>query len=976
MNIAATATANSSLVLAGANDIVVHPGYIGVGAEPALNEVIFRFAGQVPDDVYRIDIFGTGATPLKNVNGETYLDGKNSDRGLRVGSAPQIVSVVPQPVLRLANGSLAQERNKVAVYFNNDDLDLASAQNPKFYQLVYTNETLENTDDLVFNPISVQYSADKDMAILTFASDLATLAPQGAGTYRLRIGTDELPATGSTPNPMPAPPIMVTPQTQNQGVYNGVAIDFLGLSEQWGQAVRIEVAESNFGVDSRPKVTVLDNVISVELNTYAAAGNVYSPSTAQQMVDAINSHFDAGQQVLASVDPAAGATVITGVAHAPVTLLGLGSSYSTATTLGTLTEQNQVVRGLIEPQVYRPVLPGGNDDPGHRDAPVLPHLADDSADTDTGITRIEYNFRQDIGFILDSQGNRQSAFNIITETQKRRAREVLQVLNDLVGVEFVETERDGIIIASGDMAAFNPNQPLLVYDVNLDDRFNGGWFRSALGGIASSLGLGYALSASSNATLVPPSVHELPGLSVGDIDTTRATAGYEFRSSNTDLDFTNTLEPTILSDNDLLHLRHLYFPESKDIDLFRFELAGTAGKPDALGRLVIETMAERQLQASSLDTALTLWRANPDGTYELLARNDNYFGRDSYLEMQLGPGVYYVGVSASGNDEYDPIIEDSGFGGTTQGEYELRLNYRPDADEAIVDADNPNNAATFIDGDGDGVPGGVYNFWFRTQTPQNTLFVDKSAANGGTGTLAAPYNNLNTALTNAKFGQIVRVEGTLGLDGKIQTLADNPSYQIGFNSLGAPLPDGSTMEIPKGVTVMVDSGAVFQMRRARIGVGSSSAGIDRSGGAFQILGAPILLTDSNGNNSLDISDAGGAKHRRHAGGRQRVLHVVQRPDNRPGHEPVRHDAGGRRLGRHRVPQRRGPHAGLLPILGRRHLPELRQPRRHALRRRQRADQLGAPDLQSDPHHGRPADGHLQHDFPERRRVDVRQPGQL
>ena len=60
---------------------------------------------------------------MKNINGETYLDGKNSVVVFELDLAPQIVSVVPQPVLRLANGSLAQERNKIAVYFNNDDLN-------------------------------------------------------------------------------------------------------------------------------------------------------------------------------------------------------------------------------------------------------------------------------------------------------------------------------------------------------------------------------------------------------------------------------------------------------------------------------------------------------------------------------------------------------------------------------------------------------------------------------------------------------------------------------------------------------------------------------------------------------------------------------------------------------------------------------------------------------------------------------------
>jgi len=284
--------------------------------------------------------------------------------------------------------------------------------------------------------------------------------------------------------------------------------------------------------------------------------------------------------------------VITGVAHAPVTLIGLGSSYNTASDLGVLNSQNLIVRGLIEPQVYRLELPGGNDEPGHRQSPVVQHLPDGSADRNSGITRIEYNFRSDIGFIRDSLGNPQSAFNIISETQKRRAREVFQVLSDLIGVEFVETERDGLIIASGDTSAFRlDGQPLRVMSVDLNDRFNGSWFRTAMAQVTSYLGLG--------------SSPELPGLAIGDLDLNTALPGFEVRASDTDLDFGNRLEPTVMSDQDLLHLRHLYFPESKDIDLFRFELLPIPGRPDADGRLMIETMAERQLQSSLLDTEIT-----------------------------------------------------------------------------------------------------------------------------------------------------------------------------------------------------------------------------------------------------------------------------------------------------------------------------------------------------------------------------------
>ncbi len=746
-NIAATAPANSSLVLKDANDIVVQPGHIGVGAQPALNEVVFRFAGQPPDDLYRIDVFGTGATPLKNVNGERYLDGKDSTLVFDLDFGAQVVSVVPQPVLRLANGSLSQERNKIAVYFNKDELDQATVVNRNFYQLIYTNDTLENTDDGVFKPIGVEYvggrNADKDMAILTFSSDLARLDPRGAGTFRLRIGTDEA---------IPLAPNTLTPGIEGKGTYQNVPIQMFGLAESWGKAVEIEVYqlpaavfESAHGADSSPSVSVLENVVTVDLK---------HPTSAQQLVDAINHHFSASKIVRASVDPGMAGTVITDATtpqqkYPTVKLLGLGSSYDTATNLGALlpsapvdpkktwVPQNFIVRGEIEPQVYTLELPGGNDEPGHRHVDLVQHVADDSADRDPGISRLEYNFRQDMGFLLDARGNRQPAFNVITEVQKRRTREVFQILSDLIGVEFVETERDGLIIASGDSAAFNPDQPLLrPLDVNLNDRFNGSWFRTALLGITSHLGLGQPgqwiqqtpvppTTATPGSTISP----ELPGRAIGDIP------GNPLRGSDPDLDFDNTIEPTIMSDQDLVHLRHLYFPESKDIDMFRFELPAKLGKPDAQGRLTIETMAERELQSSLLDTVITLWRENADGTRELLARNDNYFGRDSYLELDLAPGTYYVGVSASGNDEYDPIIEDSGFGGVTQGEYELRLSYRPDADEAISDIDNPNDPATFLDGDGDGVPGGVYNFWFKTvpycspglrATGRTPFFVDKS----------------------------------------------------------------------------------------------------------------------------------------------------------------------------------------------------------------------------------------------------------
>ena len=50
--------------------------------------------------------------------------------------------------------------------------------------------------------------------------------------------------------------------------------------------------------------------------------------------------------------------------------------------------------------------------------------------------------------------------------------------------------------------------------------------------------------------------------------------------------------------------------------------------------------------------------------------------------------------------------------------------------------------------------------------------------------------------------------------------------------------DGSSMNVPSGVTTMIDAGAVFKLRNSYINVGSSTTQIDRSGAALQVLGAP------------------------------------------------------------------------------------------------------------------------------------------
>ncbi|MBM4092153.1 MAG: hypothetical protein FJ276_22390, partial [Planctomycetes bacterium] len=178
-----------------ANDVVIQPGYIGLGAAP--NEVMLRFVNTLPDDLYRIDIIGSGVNALRNTDGDAFNNGVDQRIQFRLDLGPQVVAVVPQPISQQPNGSLAQARNQIDVYFNDDDLHVPDAQNPALYQLIFTNDTATNLDDVKFNPVSVVYNASADRAVLTFADELHRLVdpgtgqPVGEGTFRLRIGTSE-----------------------------------------------------------------------------------------------------------------------------------------------------------------------------------------------------------------------------------------------------------------------------------------------------------------------------------------------------------------------------------------------------------------------------------------------------------------------------------------------------------------------------------------------------------------------------------------------------------------------------------------------------------------------------------------------------------------------------------------------------------------------------------------------------------------
>lgn len=754
------------------NEVRITPGFLGFGDSPRV--VVARFAETLPDDTYRISIAGfddtgEGIVGLRNTDGQLFqpLDPIDVTRPeqhvqFRLELGPQVVAVVPQPITGFGETRI-QRREQIHVYFNDDPLanpalerinndpadpnfSTAPVVQPRFYNLFFTGETVENTDDVVFNPIGVEYEPSLNRAILTFEEDLSNFAPDGAGTFRLRIGSAQ---------DLPGPPQPVDVDLQNN----------------------------------------------------------------------------------------------------------VGDAFATAHDLGVLFNANPesiLISGEIEPTPDYPVRWPGLDAPGTRDHRRDPQVTG-QPDSTPGINVYYYNFAEAYG--LDPFGN--VLDNAITEAQKRRTREILALYSQHLGVQFIETQNRGLQIVTGDLRALvrpaitGPGEPLHEFRLNDEDPTQGvlvldsgedwydgyglspdarpSWFVEALRGIGSLLGLGHTfdqvpgVASGSNSALSNPAMFPLPDGSLPD---------------------PFSIEPQFLRTSDIIPGQALHRPEIRDVDIYRFDI-------EADGRISIETFAQRLDETSTLDTEITLWKFNPDtGSHDKVARNDDFFSNDSYIEVDVAPNAdgaparYYVGITAAGNQDFNPDIEDSGLGGRTQGMYQMRITFQNKNVDTIRDVNG-----TPLDGNGDGSPGGDFNFWFRTARPKDlaaageprTLFVDKSGDNTPSGgSLSEPFRTINYAFSQAQSGDIVRILPHAGNDGRIGTVGDNLAYEIGRGGPNnAVLSDGETFNVPAGVTVMIDAGTILKLRNAKISVGSSRVDEDRSLGALQVLGTPILVDQDN-----------------------------------------------------------------------------------------------------------------------------------
>lgn len=752
-----------TILLTGAEDIVVEPGFVGLGDTP--HEVVFRFAETLPDDRYQIDIFGSGPNALLNADGDPFNDGVNLGKQFRIDLGPQVAAVVPEPIRRTGNGPLNPEVGVIDVHFN-QRMDPATVTNREFYQLIFTRDTASPLDDVIFNPTSVSYDAASNIAKLTFPGPLARLSDPAGGGFlpgaaRLRIGND----------------LAVGSQLCQQATA--------------GSSVQCQAL----------------------------------PSTAPTTINVTSEPGD-------NVEQAKNLGNLSATSSAGIRSIRLESE----------------IRNTVEFGMQFPGGPGAEgvrqirpEDPSRLDRPVPLDIFRREGDDTNGITVIQYEFPatwRGNDPSVSGVDNLKTYFNLITEQQKRRVREALSLYSEYLGVQFVEvtngpTQELFFSFAVGDLhggdhrttsgpggltsvtrdRTGNGFDDLVVmdfqdFDASTDDLFGGSFFRGAMLAIGQVIGFGFA--------------DHLP----------ETTQSRDFVVDEL------TSEPTFPTVTDVINGQFLYRPDSVDIDLYRFELRDVLGNQPQI--VSIQTFSERLGNASLLDTQLRLFREDPQ-TKELveIAQNDDYFGNDSLIEKELGPGTYFVGVSAAGNNRYNPEVPASGIGGRSEGDYELRITTQRQVSSGIRDA-----SGVLLDGDGNGVPGGVYDFWFVPADQSNTLYVDKAASAGGSGSLSQPYRNLSQAVERAEQNPqftTIRMVANGGTDGRIETAENNFSYQIGFSPTGVPLPDGTSLDVPQGVRLVIDAGVVIKMRQARIGVGSTSPSVDRSDAAIQLLGTPVLI---------------------------------------------------------------------------------------------------------------------------------------
>lgn len=757
------------------DDVWIEPGSVTLG-DIHQNEVVVRFAENLPDDHYRIDVYAfddpsQGIVALRNQAGEAFQPSTPGVQStyFQLNLGALVEAVVPQPVVRLADGSLQQRRDEIVVYFNEDPLFVEndpatglptnrSAEHPRFYQLLLTQETVRTTDDVFYQPQRVIYDPGTHTARLIFADDINELAgvPLGGGTFRLRIGTavdsrDELILEPSRLQPSTAVGDTVTTsydlnadsggvrfvtdgsQTSSVIVPGAIAavgyeIDLPGSSNDPG---RLQLPESvgggllqtineRFGADSTAGVT------EIEYNFQAVYAMSGGNTLLNQITDRQKTRVREALSLWANY---------LGVQFRETATSGMTFAVGDPDALASLPD-TQRSSGSINNALNASL----RIDPTYTQSAMV-----FSNETQFNTAYGEDFFRKTmagVGFLLGLEQSREVTAQSLMALSSTFLNQTINPtlasgavnLGQLRDLEPSFPSNQDILHGQHVHRPDSVDVNLYRFEVDLDGTDRTGTFTaeifaerladaSSLDGalrlfqevqasLTTDLGLGTGLSLRLTA---------IPSAGLGNharIDFVRVQTG----SLAIQQQYDDQGQP-------IANAISIQVPRSGSVSVGQL-IDAIYADPFASSLFHAELLvgdAATNIVSGALDRPLLL----SGGELIELARNNDYYSNDSFLTANLASGVYYIGVAAAGNDRYDPQLTGSGFGGTTQGEYELSLKFEPQVGEVdtIRDRDSARAAVpgTALDGDGDGLPGGVKNFWFQTRPLNRFLEV---TANG------------------------------------------------------------------------------------------------------------------------------------------------------------------------------------------------------------------------------------------------------
>ena len=197
-------------------------------------------------------------------------------------------------------------------------------------------------------------------------------------------------------------------------------------------------------------------------------------------------------------------------------------------------------------------------------------------------------------------------------------------------------------------------------------------------------------------------------------------------------------------------------------------------------------------------------------------------------------GTYFVSVTGKGNEDFDPVIPNTGSGATSQGVYQLKLDFKPTVAAAGLKFTIEDTSGTALDGDGDGMAGGNFQF-----------LVPYCCSTGRRLRLDSRRRSMSTRALPVRKLVLVSARRLKPL--KTSTSASGPLVVAAWRCRargGQRRPAGQSsrlrnwswwcrqcracpmvfrLEVPQGVTMMIDAGAVFKLQGSRISTGSLDA---------------------------------------------------------------------------------------------------------------------------------------------------------